>query len=74
MSEAHEQAKKPDSGRAIVVGAGFACLGVFLSGVAKILWANESSGTINLVLAVLEMIFGGIGAACIGRVLFAKHR
>jgi len=28
---------------------------------------------VRLVLGMLEMIFGGIGAACVGRVLFTKR-
>jgi hypothetical protein len=72
MSEVHEQPKKPDSGRAILLGAGLACMGVFLYGLAEVLWASESGSTIKLVLGVLGMIFGGIGAACVGRVVFTK--
>jgi hypothetical protein len=48
-------------------------LGVFFYGLAESLWASESGSTIKLVLGVLGMIFGGIGAACVGRVVFTKR-
>jgi hypothetical protein len=67
MSEPHEEPKNPDSRRAILNGAGFACLGVFFSGLGDVLWANESASDIKLVFGVLEMIFGGIGAAYVRR-------
>jgi len=73
MSEPHEQPKKPDSGRAMQLAAGLACLGVFLSGLAEVLWASDSASTIKLVLGILEMIFGGIGAACVGRVVLTTR-
>jgi hypothetical protein len=73
MSEAHEQPKKPASGRAILLGAGWACLGVFFYGLAEVLWARESGSTIELVWGVLGMVFGVIGAACIGRLVLTKR-
>lgn len=73
MSEPHEQAKKTDSGRAILLRAGFvACFGVFFFGLADVVTASESGSTIKLVLGALGMIFGGIGAAFVGRVVFTK--
>ena len=48
-------------------------MGVFFYGLAEVLWASESGGTIKLVFGVLGMIFGGLGAACVGRVVFTKR-
>jgi hypothetical protein len=46
---------------------------VFFSGLAEVLWASESGGTLKVVWGVLEMACGGLGAACVGRVVFAKR-
>ena len=73
MSEPHEQPMKPDSGRAILIGTGWGCLGVFFSGLAEVLWASESGRTIQLMLGVLGIVFGGIGAAYVGRLVFTKR-
>jgi hypothetical protein len=69
----HEQIKKPDSGRAILLAAGFACVGVFIFGLDKVVTASESGNTIKLVLGVLGMVFGGMGAVCVGRPVFTKR-
>jgi hypothetical protein len=73
MSDGHEQPKGPDYHRAMVLGAGFGCLGVFFSGLVETLGAIKSGSTIHLVLGALSMACGGIGAACVGRAVFTKR-
>ncbi len=57
----------------MLLAAGFACLGVLLFGLADVLWASESGSTVKVVLGVFGMIFGGIGAACVGSVVFTRR-
>jgi len=73
MSESHEELKKPDAGRAMLHATGIGCLGLFLWGLAEVLWASESGSAIKLGLGVLLMVFGGIGAGCVGRMVFTKR-
>jgi hypothetical protein len=73
MSEPHEQPKKPDSAHKMQLAWGFVSLGLFFSGLAEVLFASESGSTIKLVVAVIPMVFGGIGAAVAGWLLFTKR-
>jgi hypothetical protein len=73
MSEAQEQPGKPDYGRALLLGAGLGCLGVFFNGLAETFGASHSGSAIHMAFAVLGMAFGGIGAACVGRAVFTKR-
>ena len=74
MSEFHEELKKPDAGRAMLHATGIGCLGLFLWGLAEVLWASESGSTIKLVWGPLLTLFGGIGAAYVGRAVFIKRQ
>jgi len=73
MSEAREQSKKPDSGLAMLVGVGIGCLGCFLFGLAEVLWSSETGNTFELVLGLLGMLFGGTGAAFVGKRVITKQ-
>ena len=70
--EPYEQPKKPDFIRALLLGWGFGCLGVFFWGLAETLWASESGITFGLVYGILGMILGGLGVAYVGKVIFTK--
>ena len=46
---------------------------MFFFGLAEVLWASEWASTFQLVLGVFGMVFGAIGAACVGRLAFTKR-
>ena len=73
MSEPNQQPNKPVSARGMQLMWGFVCLGLFFSGLAQVLFASDSGSTIQVVAALLPMVFGGIGAAVSGWLLLT-HR
>ena len=67
MSEHQQELKKTDSFRATHLPLGIMCLVGVLLGLSEVLDnANESGSTIKLVLGVVMLVFGGIGAAIYG--------
>ena len=74
MSEPQQEPKKPDSFRVIHLPLGIMCLmGVFL-GLSEVLDnANDSGSTFKLVLGVLILVSGGIGAAIYGWLAFRNR-
>jgi len=56
---------------------GILCLLFFFNGLGNVVTASGSGSrldqTISLVLGVVQMVFGGIGAACVGRLVFTKR-
>ena len=67
MSEPQPEPKKSDSFRAIHLPLGIMCLmGVFLGLIEVLDNANESGSTFKLVLGIVMLVFGGVGAATYG--------
>jgi hypothetical protein len=70
MSESQQQPKKPDSTRAMQLTVGILCFLFFCNGLGNVVTTSESGSrldqTIRLVLGVVQMVFGGIGAAVTG--------
>jgi hypothetical protein len=73
MADACEPSKKQGSSRATLIGTGFGCWGLLFFGLAEVFWASESGSTSNLVCGLLGVVFGGIGAGCVGTLVFTKR-
>jgi hypothetical protein len=75
MSESQEQPKKldptkPDSTRGVQLTLGLLCFLFFLDGLSNVFTTSGSGShadqTLRLVFGVVQMVFGGVGAAIYG--------
>ena len=74
MSEPQQEPKKPDTFRAVHLPLGIMCLVGVLLGLSEVVDnANESGSTFKLVLGVVMLVFGGMGAAIYGWLAFRKR-